>query len=75
MTLSWRRKLESGKVIFRPTMSSVAAGLIVLVGMLLILVGISTQLIIVGVVGFAIMGAAVYWLFSKMRPRRRAQLL
>jgi ABC-type multidrug transport system fused ATPase/permease subunit len=67
------QKLESGKVHFRPTVSSIAAGLAALVGMLLILVGISTQLIIVGVVGFVIMGAAVYWLLNRMRPRRRAQ--
>jgi hypothetical protein len=36
-------------------------------------VGISTQLIIVGVLGFIIMGAAAYWIFSKRRPRGRAQ--
>lgn len=67
------QELESGKVHFRLTVSSVAAGLAALVGMLLILVGISTQLIIVGVLGFVIMGAAAYWFLSKRRPRRRAQ--
>jgi ABC-type multidrug transport system fused ATPase/permease subunit len=67
------QELKSGRVHFWPAVSSVAAGLTALVGMLLIVVGISTQLIIVGVLGFIIMGAAAYWIFSKRRPRGRAQ--
>lgn len=67
------QELESGKLHFRPAVSSIAAGLTASVGMLLIWVGLSTQLIIVGAVGFVIMGAAAYWLLSKRRPRRRAQ--
>ncbi|MDR6508980.1 DUF3040 domain-containing protein [Arthrobacter oryzae] len=66
------QELETGKVRFRPAVSSIAAGLTALVGMLLVLVGISSQLIIVGVLGFIIMGAAAYWLLSKRPPRRPA---
>jgi len=67
------QELKSGKVHFRPAVSLVAAGLTALLGMLLIVVGISTQLIIVGVLGFIIMGAAAYWILSKRPPRGRAR--
>jgi Flp pilus assembly protein TadB len=65
------QELESGRTRFRPAVSSVASGLTALLGMLLIVVGISTQLIIVGVLGFIIMGAAAYWFLNKRRPPRR----
>ena len=67
------QELTSGKVHFRPTLSSVGAGLAASVGMLLMVVGISTQLIIVGVLGFIIMGAAAYWIVIKRRPRGQAR--
>jgi uncharacterized membrane protein YphA (DoxX/SURF4 family) len=62
------QELKSGKVRFRQALL-VAAGLIAVVGMLLIVVGILTQLVIVGVLGFTVMGAAAYWIVSKRHPR------
>ncbi|MBT2522602.1 DUF3040 domain-containing protein [Arthrobacter sp. ISL-28] len=49
------------------------SGLTALAGVLLIIVGIMTQLIILGVFGFIIMGAAAYWFLSKRLPRGRAR--
>lgn len=62
------QELKSGKVHLRPALSSVAAVLTAFVGMLLIIIGIAAQLIVVGVLGFAVMGAAAYWILSKRRP-------
>lgn len=69
------QELKSGKVHFRTAVSFVAfvaAGVAALIGMLLIIIGISTQLIIVGVLGFITMGVAAYCILSKRRPRSRA---
>jgi UPF0716 family protein affecting phage T7 exclusion len=62
------QELESGKVHRRPARSLVAAVLTALAGLLLIVIGIATQLILVGVLGFIIMGMASYWIVSKRRP-------
>jgi Mg2+/citrate symporter len=67
------QELESGKVHRRPALSSVAAVLTALAGMLLIVVGIAAQLIVIGVLGFIIMGMAAYWIVRKRRPPHPTQ--
>ncbi|BCW47058.1 DUF3040 domain-containing protein [Arthrobacter sp. StoSoilB5] len=52
---------------------SVFGVLTVLAGFAMVIAGIITQLVIVGVVGFLLAGAGAYLLFSRMVLRRRTR--
>ena len=47
------------------TMHIVVGSLIAVAGILVLLIGISNQIIALGVLGFIVMGAGVYWATSK----------
>jgi hypothetical protein len=66
--LEQARKLQSG-VPGSGAARSVYAILAALAGFALIIVGISTRLTVIGVVGFLLMGADVYWFLSGFRWR------
>ncbi|MGG5172978.1 DUF3040 domain-containing protein [Pseudarthrobacter sp. J1738] len=59
--------METGAARRWSTRHLILGVLAAIVGILVLLVGVSTQLIIVGVLGFLVMGAGVY--FATLRPR------
>jgi hypothetical protein len=66
------RKLQSGWARSGAPARSVVAMLAALAGFALIIVGIITRLMVIGVVGFLLMGAGAYWLLSGIHWRDRS---
>ncbi|WP_244296630.1 DUF3040 domain-containing protein [Paenarthrobacter nitroguajacolicus] len=52
---------------------TVLGTLAVLAGFVMVIVGIITQLVVLGVVGFLMASAGAYWLFAGTSLRRRGQ--
>ncbi len=58
------QKLSSGSIRFRFKAGTYFGTLICLIGLALLITGVSTQIIVVGVGGFLLMGAGTYLLMS-----------
>lgn len=56
------RDLEAGKPTHRISLKKVFAAIAVAVGLTLVIVGIATQLVLLGVLGFALQCAGASWL-------------
>jgi Flp pilus assembly protein TadB len=64
------RELESGSLWPRQSRGLLAA-LAWIAGLVLLIGGIAAQLVVVGIVGFLLMGASVYWALRLFQRRRR----
>jgi hypothetical protein len=65
------QRLSSGSIRFRFTASTYFGALAFLIGLVLLITGVSTQIIVVGVGGFLLMGAGTYLLLGTHPLRRR----
>jgi hypothetical protein len=67
------QRLSSGSIRFKFKAGTYFGALIFLIGLALLITGVSTQIIVVGVSGFLLMGAGTYLLMGThtLRPGRR----